>query len=137
MAHQWIPFCTTTPLQVAVANCFQYAMSSSYMDDLNNLMHGNMKKLLSGLEPHFECCEPQGGYFIMSTPKDKLKGKLGITPNSSDFEVARDLIRNNLIGSIPLTAFYTVDSPKVTWLRWAYCKRPELINQGLEKLDNL
>src|SRR5437016_1467690 len=105
MAHQWIPFCTTTPLQVAAAKCFDQAMSSNYLQELKVMMHGNMTKLLSGLSPHFHCCEPQGGYFIMSTPKDHLKQKLGISSTpTSNFEIAREMVRKNKIGSIPLSA---------------------------------
>ncbi len=141
MAHQWIPFCTTTPLQVAVASCFKHALNSSYFEDLKSTLVTNKNVLLEGLRSEFNCVEPQGGYFIVATPKEKLYKKLEaslqLQGRASDSDLAKQLITNHGIGSIPMSAFYSADLPKNPFLRFAYCKEEALIRQGIDKLSGL
>jgi aspartate/methionine/tyrosine aminotransferase len=115
-------------------------MSSTYFTDLKTMLSRKKELLYRGLANEFHTVEPHGGYFIVASPKEKLYKKLDSSSTfdrSSDSVLAENLIINHGIGSIPMSAFYSVDKPRESWLRFAYCKQETLIKQGMKKLEQL
>lgn len=67
LAHQWIPFSVSTPLQDAVAKTFKQATENGYFDNLPALFTKKRDLLYAGLEKaQLNPILPQGGYFIMA-----------------------------------------------------------------------
>jgi len=136
LAHQWVPFCVSTPLQYGIARSFEKAHEHNWFPQLAQKLQRRRDYLCTnlraaGLEP----IVPQGGYFVCA---DTSGFDFPIGPGERrDFEFVRWMIRENKLGPIPPSAFYSADHAHMVGnlTRFALCKSDDLIEAGVEKLQ--
>jgi aspartate/methionine/tyrosine aminotransferase len=147
VAHQHTTFCTTTPLQEAVAiafeDCTHQTENSNYFGELKAEFQRKRDRLVSllqsaGLEP----IVPQGSYFVLA---DTNKINPSVYMNSSDkssrdYQFCRWLVREIGVAAIPPTAFYHSEKSKKIaegLARFCFCKKDETIEEAGERLQKL
>ncbi len=125
--HQYITFCSASPLQDAVAMAFETADERSYYDELLTSYTGRLEKLSTTLEKAgLKPIPTQGTFFIMSDISS-----LGF---ASDVDFAKYMTTKVGVACIPPSAFYS-DAPKAPALaRWCFAKRDETLDQAGEQL---
>lgn len=125
-AKQWLTFTSGAPLQPAVAHAlteepdFPRALAAD-LQDRRDLLCAGLRA--AGLQPHV----PQGTYFT-STDVSHLGWEDGRA-----FCLALPE-RAGVVG-IPMQGFYGDDEAGRHLIRWAFCKQPELIEDGLLRLQ--
>jgi len=136
LAHQWNPFCVSTPLQFAIAKSLQKAQVNGWFGQLQTKLQSRRDKLVDGLaKAGLDPVVPQGGYFVLA---DTSKFTFPTTPGSpKDFDFARWLIQTYDLGPIPPSSFYSEPYKHLVGdlARFAFCKSDDLIDAGLEKLS--
>jgi len=124
-AHQFITFTTSPALQTGVAHGLTHEMD--FPIRLTQRLQKNRDVLAAGLTRlGFEVQPCEGTYFLTA----------GITKltNEKDFAFCERLIRKAGVALIPLSAFFKSGTPD-TFVRFAFCKRQDLIEQSLERLE--
>eukprot|EP01135_Chromosphaera_perkinsii_P011194 Nk52_evm21s2356 gene=Nk52_evmTU21s2356 len=145
MAHQWIPFCVSTPLQVAVAKAYQDCKSSNYFDEFQAMFEAKRDNLYKGLaEAGFAPTLPHGGYFVMADTSLIKSDDLASNPaednitgiTKHDYEVCRFLARVANVVAIPPSAFYCDEHSELPakYARFAFCKEDSAIQKACENL---
>ena len=135
MAHQWIPFAVTTPLQEAVGAAFEQADGLGYFTDLRTMYQSKRDKLAGvladvGLTP----VTPLGSYFIL-VDTSHLDAPAS-TDDPRDVQVCRWLTRETGVAAIPPSAFY---SPQHKHLakdvaRFCFCKTDAVLDAAAGRL---
>tara|TARA_B100000609_G_scaffold199686_1_gene206514 strand:- start:16965 stop:18164 length:1200 start_codon:yes stop_codon:yes gene_type:complete len=129
MAHQWIPFCGITPLQLAVAEAIEASQTNGYYDELRQLYQGKRDQLVAilrevGLDPYV----PEGTYFVIGNTE-----KLDF---DNDEAACQYLTEHVGVAAIPPSHFYSDEHKHLAkhFLRFAFCKDDETIKQSAERL---
>lgn len=124
-AHQFITFTTATALQIAVAdglNNFE-----SYYLNLAKELEGNRDYLAGALKQlGFEPLHAQGTYFLTT---DIAKLRL----NGSDVDFCKHMTEHARVAAIPLSVFFTGDTPQ-TLVRFAFCKQRPVLEEAVKRL---
>jgi aspartate/methionine/tyrosine aminotransferase len=131
-AHQWIPFTVATPLQAAAAQAIVEASGGSYYRALRRGYEAKRDLLLAALDATpLVAMRPEGGYFVIAD-----SSALGY---SDDRELCLDLPRRVGVAAIPPGAFYSPEHRHLArpLVRFAFCKRDEVIRQAGERLAGL
>lgn len=131
-AHQFLTFAVATPLQHAAAVALN--READYIPELLALLSGNRDRLAAALRAlGFRVYDPAGTYFIIAdhTP---LSAPLGIR---SDTDFCMHLIRHAGVAAIPPSVFYEHKDLGSSLLRFAFCKKPETIEEGVRRLSRL
>jgi len=135
MAHQWIPFCTSIPLQCAIGLSFKKQSEVNWFEHLRYKLQARRDSLMNGLKlAGMRVIVPQGGYFVLV---DTSSFEYNYNPHEpKDFEFARWLIQTHKLGPIPPSAFYSSTNRHLVkdYARFAFCKSDTLIEAGLERL---
>ncbi len=127
-AHQFITFCTATPLQVGVAAA--YRAPDEYFSTLTRDYRALRDRLCDGLAGiGLEVLRPAGTYFVLTDIRS-----LGF---DSDVEFCRMLPQEIGVAAIPPSAFYTQSDDGTHLVRWAFCKTAETIDAALARLQKL
>ena len=129
-AHQSITFASATPFQYAAA--FALSLEDEYYQSLAADYQLKRNFLAHALRAAgFEVTLPDGTYFIMA----------GISPLgfSDDVTFCRHLIAEAGVAAIPPTAFYSAEHKSLgqTYVRFAFCKKMETLEQAAERLQKL
>jgi N-succinyldiaminopimelate aminotransferase len=124
--RQHLSFVSGGPFQYAIAHGLR--MPDSYFESFRHGLQAQRDILTSGLrEVGFSAVDSQGTYFLTTDlgPFDDYPDALAM---------ARDLPHRAGVVAIPLQVF--CDHPGVgeQSLRWAYCKRPEVLREALDRL---
>jgi len=135
MAHQWIPFAVTTPLQEAVGAAFEQVEKRGYFAELGAMYNAKRDKLAGaladvGLTPVI----PQGSYFILvdtahldaPTPTDDPR----------DVQICRWLTREIGVAAIPPSAFYSPGHKVLAAdvARFCFCKTDGVLDAAAQRL---
>ena len=135
MAHQWIPFAVTTPLQEAVGAAFEQVEERGYFAQLTAMYNAKRDKLAGvlaevGLTPVI----PQGSYFILvdtahltaPTPTDDPR----------DVQICRWLTREIGVAAIPPSAFYSPGHKVLAKdvARFCFCKTDAVLDAAAQRL---
>ena len=124
--RQHLSFVSGGPFQYAIAHALR--MPDSYFADFRHGLQEQRDILTAGLRDlGFSCVESEGTYFLTTD--------LGPLSDYSDaLTAARALPQRAGVVAIPLQVF--CDHPGVgeRSLRWAYCKRPEVLREALDRL---
>jgi len=124
-AHQNLTFTTPPNLQRAVA--YGLAKDDAYFAGLAAGMGAGRDRLAAGLRQLGFGVLPTGGsYFAVADFS-------GFGFNGNDAAFAQHLTERARVATIPLSAFYAGDPP-TTLIRFAFCKRPEVIDEALARL---
>lgn len=125
-AHQNLTFTTAPNLQRAVA--VGLAKDNAYFASLAQNLQGRRDQLAQGLAAvGLSVLPAQGTYFITTD-----FAPLGF--NGDDVAFCRHITQHAGVTAIPVSAFYdTADAPR-HYARFAFCKRPEVLDEAISRL---
>ena len=127
--RQHLSFVSGGPFQHAIAHGLR--MSDSYYEDFRHGLQAQRDLFTSGVrELGFTATESQGTYFLTTD--------LGpMTDYPDALSAARDLPRRAGVVAIPQQALCDHAGVGDQALRWAYCKRPQVLMEALDRLATL
>ena len=125
-AKQWLTFTSGAPLQPAVAHALDEA--PDFPRELARDLRNRRDLLCQGLaKVGLEVFEPDGTYFVTTSVSD-----LGWGDGMAFCEALPD--RAGVV-AIPMQVFFDDESGSGRHLvRWAFCKTPEVIAEGVDRL---
>ena len=127
-AKQFLTFVSGGPFQYAVAQAL--ALPDEYYARLRDDLRAQRDLLTAGLsEIGFEVYEPQGTYFVTAD----IRG-LG---EQDGVEFCRTLPERAGVVAIPAAVFYDHAELARSHVRFAFCKRPEVLAEALARLRSL
>ncbi|AZM89873.1 MULTISPECIES: pyridoxal phosphate-dependent aminotransferase [unclassified Streptomyces] len=127
-AKQFLTYVSSGPFQYAVAEAL--ALPDSYYDGFRADLAAKRDLLSDGLAAAgFEVFRPQGTYFI-TTDVSPLGEKDGLA-------FCRALPGRCGVVAIPNQVFYDDKSAGATQVRWAFCKRTDVLQEAVERLRRL
>jgi aspartate/methionine/tyrosine aminotransferase len=138
MAHQWIPFAVTTPLQEAVAVALEESGQRGYFPWLAAMYQAKRDRLLTVLEAiGWTPTSPDGSYFIIF---DTTALDVPVAPGERrDVSVCRWLTREVGVAAIPPSPFYSPEHQHLTdnLARFTFCKTDEMLDEAARRLERL
>ena len=127
-AKQFLTFVSGAPFQPAIA--LGLGLPDSYYDGLRDSLRGKRDRLCRGLrDVGFDVFEPAGTYFITADVRP-----LGYTDG---VEFCRDLPQRCGVVAIPHQVFYDDVEAGKPLVRFAFCKRDEVLDDAVERLQKL
>ncbi|MDQ1600418.1 MAG: N-succinyldiaminopimelate aminotransferase [Actinomycetota bacterium] len=127
-AKQFLTFVSGAPFQPAVAVGLR--LSDAYFDQLRATLRGKRDRLCAGLrEVGFDVFVPQGTYFVTADVRP-----LGW---ADGLEFCRELPRRAGVVAIPHQVFYDDVEAGRPLVRFAFCKRDEVLDEALDRLQVL
>ena len=128
MAKQFLTFVSGAPFQPAVAAGLR--LPDSYFEDLRASLRSKRDRLCAGLwDVGFEVFVPQGTYFVTADVRP-LGWEDGV-------QFCRDLPHRAGVVAIPHQVFYDDVAAGRPLVRFAFCKRDEVIDEALDRLQVL
>lgn len=125
-AKQFLTYVSGGPLQPAVATAL--ALGDEYYDELRASLQAKRDRLCAGLaEVGFEVFRPQGTYFVTTDVRS-----LGY---DNGVEFCRMLPQRCGVVAIPHEVFYDHVEVGRPLVRWAFCKRDEVLDEAVERLQ--
>jgi N-succinyldiaminopimelate aminotransferase len=126
-AHQYLTFCASTPLHVAMARALD-RLDDAFITDLQTAYRRRRDRVCDVLtECGFTVAVPEGAYFCLADIR-------AIT-DEDDRTFARRLIREAGVAAIPPSAFYSVDVDSGRQLlRFAFCKQDATLDEAERRL---
>jgi aspartate/methionine/tyrosine aminotransferase len=138
MAHQWIPFAVSTPLQEAVAVALEEAGPRGYFRWLSNMYLAKRDRLLSVLEEvGLAPMTPDGSYFIIV---DTRALPVPVAPDvRRDVAVCHWLTQTIGVAAIPPSPFYSEAHQHLTdnLARFTFCKTDEMLAEAARRLQTI
>ncbi len=129
-AHQNLTFTTAPNLQRAVAVGLE--KDDAYFASLANTLQDRRDQLAAGLtEIGLRVLPTQGTYFI-TTDFAPLAARVGF--NGDDVAFCRHITEKAGVTAIPVTAFYDGPDAPRHYARFAFCKRPEVLEEAIRRL---
>ena len=125
LTKQFLTFTSGAPLQPAIAHALGF--DDAFYRDLSTSLQAKRDRLSAGLrEVGFEVFKPHGTYFVSTD----------IRPLGYDDGVAfcLDLPSRCGVVAIPHEVFYDDKAAGRTLVRWAFCKRDEVLDEAVERL---
>ena len=127
-AKQFLTFVSGAPFQPAIA--LGLGLPDAYYDGLRDSLRAKRDRLCAGLrEVGFDVYEPAGTYFITADVRP-----LGYTDG---VEFCRDLPQRCGVVAIPHQVFYDDVEAGKPLVRFAFCKRDEVLDDAIERLQKL
>jgi N-succinyldiaminopimelate aminotransferase len=127
-AKQFLTFVSGGPFQYAIAQAL--ALPDTYYTTLRQDLQAQRDLLTRGLaDLGFEVYPPQGTYFVTTDISP-----LG-EPDALDF--CRTLPDRAGVVAIPSAVFYDDKQAARTQVRFAFCKRPEVLTEALRRLARM
>ncbi len=131
-AHQFLTFSTSTPFQHAGATALREG--DAYIGELRQTYHNNRDLLAGALaELGFGVILPEGTYFILAE-HTQISSRLGV---QGDVELALKLTKDLGVATIPPSVFCATPGHCANYLRFAFCKRRETLDEAINRLGNL
>jgi len=125
-AHQNLTFTTAPNLQRAVA--VGLAKDDAYFASLSSALQARRDQLAAGLaEVGLRVLPTQGTYFITTD-----FSPLGF--NGEDVAFCRHITEHAGVTAIPVSAFYDAAGAPTHYARFAFCKRPEVLEEAILRL---
>jgi len=123
---QFLTFVSGGPFQYAIAEALR--MPDAYFAAISADLRGRRDLLCAGLsEAGFLVYPPDGTYFV-TTDVRQLGGADGV-------EFCRDLPHQAGVVAIPSAVLYDDPEAGRTQVRFAFCKRPEVLQEALARLE--
>ncbi len=124
-AKQFLSFAGGTPFQHAIAGALRDV--ERHTAPLRESLRAGRDRLCDGLrEAGFQLSVPAGGYFVNADAS-----ALGA---SDAREFCRELAERAGVVAIPTSAFYDDAEAAGGLVRFTFCKRPEVIDEGVRRL---
>ncbi|MGA3088768.1 MAG: aminotransferase class I/II-fold pyridoxal phosphate-dependent enzyme [Terriglobales bacterium] len=126
--HDFLTVGAPAPLQEAGAAAL--SLPSSYYRELADRYRARRDHLIPALEKAgFRCYQPRGAYYVMTD----ISG-FGF-PN--DVEFASYLVKEIGIACVPGSSFYKHPKDGSQQVRFAFCKKPETLDEAAKRLQKL
>lgn len=125
---QFLTYAVSAPYQRAAA----YALRNEipWAEELRKSLQAKRDRLIAGLETAgFTAYRPQGTYFVQADIRP-----LGFTDG---MELARALPEKAGVVAIPTQVFYDHADAGAHFVRFAFCKKDEVIDEAVERLARL
>ncbi len=127
-AKQFLTFTSGAPLQPAIAHAL--LLGDDYYESARTALQAKRDRICRGLrEVGFDVFVPQGTYFVTTD----------ITPlgyaNGLDF--CLELPKLCGVVAVPHEVFYDDKQAGTSLVRWAFCKRDEVLDDALDRLKRL
>ncbi|MBY0308209.1 MAG: aminotransferase class I/II-fold pyridoxal phosphate-dependent enzyme, partial [Phycisphaerales bacterium] len=131
-AHQFLTFAVSTPMQHAATVAL--ARENEAVADLVPLFQRNRDRLAAALSDlGFAVHVPAGTYFICAD-HTAVAPRIGAT---DDQTFAINLIKRCGVAAIPPSVFYDRTDLGRPLVRFAFCKKPETIDEAIKRLQRL
>ncbi|MER5759615.1 pyridoxal phosphate-dependent aminotransferase [Streptomyces sp. NPDC002082] len=127
-AKQFLTYVSSGPFQYAIAEAL--ALPDAYYDSFRADLAAKRDLLSDGLAAAgFEVFRPQGTYFVTTdiTPLGERDG----------LAFCRALPERCGVVAIPNQVFYDDKAAGATHVRWAFCKRTDVLEEAVERLGRL
>ncbi len=125
---QFLTFAVSAPYQRAAA--YALAGETAWVEELRKSLQGKRDRLVTGLEAAgFDVYRPQGTYFVQADIRP-----LGFTDGR---ELARALPERAGVVAVPTQVFYDRPDAGAHFVRFAFCKKDEVIDAAVERLARL
>lgn len=125
-AKQFTTFVSTTPFQPAVAHALRY--EQEWLDGMVSELEEWRNILVEGLEQlGFHVHDTGGTYYVVADVS---------STGMSGVEYCMQLPAASGVAAIPLAAFTDNPEPWRNKVRFAFCKRPEVIREAVRRLTN-
>ncbi|MFG3705372.1 pyridoxal phosphate-dependent aminotransferase [Micromonospora sp. NPDC047670] len=125
---QFLTFVNAAPLQPAVAVAL--ALPDHYFTGFRDSMQARRDQLVGGLtDAGFEVFAPEGTYFV-TADVTALGGRDGV-------EFCRSLPERCGVVAVPTQVFYDDPDAGRHLIRFAFCKRPEVLTEAVTRLRRL
>ncbi|MFF1406517.1 pyridoxal phosphate-dependent aminotransferase [Streptomyces sp. NPDC058294] len=122
---QYLTYVASGPFQYAVAEALR--LPDSYFEEFRADMRGKRELLADGLEQAgFTVFRPAGTYFVTTDIRP-----LG---ESDGFAFCRALAERAGVVAIPNAVFYDHKEAGAPYVRFAFCKREEVLREAVERL---
>ncbi len=126
-AKQWLSFSSGAPLQPAIAHALDheqgfFAELTSSLQDRRDLLCAGLAKL------DLDVFVPQGTYFVVTDVR-----RYGFEDGMA---FCRALPERARVVAIPCQGFYDDQEEGAHLVRWAFCKEPSVIEEGLRRLQS-
>jgi len=135
MAHQWIPFAVSTPMQEAVAVALEIAPERDYFTWLSQMYQAKRDKLLGALDAvGLTPVRPDGSYFILvDTSRLDVPVESGVR---RDVSLCRWFTRTVGVVPIPPSFFYSPQHQYLTdnLARFCFCKTDEMLDDAAQRM---
>ncbi|GAB3207968.1 succinyldiaminopimelate aminotransferase apoenzyme [Marinactinospora thermotolerans DSM 45154] len=126
--NQFLTFTANGALQLAVAEALRSEMA--WVAAQRDALQAKRDRLSEGLRAAgFEVMRPQGTYFVMADIRP-----LGFTDG---IELARTLPRAAGVAAVPAQVFYDRAEEGRHLVRFAFCKRDEVLDEAVTRLSRL
>jgi aspartate/methionine/tyrosine aminotransferase len=128
MVHQFVTFCTATPLQYAMIEAMH--APQSYYKTLKR-DYRSKRDLLDGIlrDAGFQTYTPQGAYYIVTDISE--------FNHPNDVEFCEYLIKEVGVAAIPMSAFYSAADPVTNLIRFCFAKKSEVLQEAGKRLKKL
>ncbi|MCY7372848.1 MAG: aminotransferase class I/II-fold pyridoxal phosphate-dependent enzyme, partial [Spirochaetaceae bacterium] len=128
MAKQYLTFVSGAPFQPAVAVGLR--LPDSYFDGLRDTLRGKRDRLVAGLRSAgMTAYVPEGTYFVTADVRP-LGYDDGVT-------FCRELPHRAGVVAIPHQVFYDDPEAGRALVRFAFCKRDEVLDDAIDRLARL
>ncbi|WP_243776718.1 pyridoxal phosphate-dependent aminotransferase [Actinomadura nitritigenes] len=125
---QFLTYAVSAPYQRAAA--YALANETAWVAELRASLQAKRDRLVAGLEAAgFTAYRPQGTYFVQADIRP-----LGF---SDGLELARALPAKAGVVAIPTQVFYDHAEAGAHFVRFAFCKKDEVIDEAVERLRRL
>jgi aspartate/methionine/tyrosine aminotransferase len=142
--HQYIPFCTCSITQDAVAQAFEEAPSHDYYPFLKELYQKKRDHLVESLEAvGLKPVVPKGSYFVVADIQDVVVPESETLTHEKDhrhdYNVCRYLTSVIGVAALPMSAFYSDENKHIgqRYARFAFCKTDEVLEAARTKLNKI
>ncbi len=129
-AHQFLTFCSATPLQLGIAHALT-SLGPDFYEELAAMYRRKRDFLVQALEAAgLRTCPVQGTYFVLADFSRVFGG--------DDRAFCRWLVEHHGVAAIPPSVFYgrEVDAGRQL-ARFAFCKRDETLQAAADRLQRI
>lgn len=128
-AKQYLTFVASGPFQYAIAEAL--SLPDTYYDAFREDLRAKRDLLTTGLtDAGFTVYAPQGTYFITTDIAE-------LTPGADALTFCRELPEKCGVVAVPNSVFYDHPTTGHTQVRFAFCKRREVLTDAAERLRRL
>jgi aminotransferase len=126
--HDFLTVGAPAPLQEAGAVAL--SLPRSYYEQLAERYRKGRDQLIPALEnAGFRCYRPRGAYYVMTD--------ISSFHFANDVEFASYLVKEIGIACVPGSSFYKHPKDGSQQVRFAFCKKPETLNEAAQRLERL
>lgn len=124
LVHQFIPFCATHPLQIAVAHGLNHR--TAYLTEFKETYLSKRNLLADGMKDlGYDVLKSEGTYFLQLQVKEKA------------FDFCNRILEQHRVAFLPTTPFYLKAKDQGDHLvRLCFAKKDETLREALKRLGN-